>query len=155
MLNKIWKFIGEHKLLIGAGTAAAGLGYLVFSPSAHAAAPPPRLPGTTGVKPIPGGGLAVSTPSGGTIVIPPPAAVLSGNALYVTTRDPAPEGNLNARAAPNGQIIGYYPKDGPVEVLGGPEAGFLHVRGPGIQDGEARTLEAWASMQYLQKREAA
>ena len=150
MFRKIIDWVGEHKLLTGVGVAAAGLGYLTVSSAASAALPPPKLPGTTGVTPLPGGGLHVQTDAG-PVIIPPPAAADTGNALYVTTKDPAPNGNLNARATsnPNSAIVGYYPKGGAVEVFGGPENGMMFVSGPAIVDGKATTLKAWASMAYL------
>jgi hypothetical protein len=145
-------WVKEHKLLTGVGVAAAGLGYLTVSSTAHAA-PPPKLPGTSGVTPLPGGGLGVQTNSG-TVVVPPPSSVQSGNALYVTTQDAAPYGNLNARESsdPNSRIVGYYPKDGAVQLIAGPENGMLHVKGPGIVGNQAVTLEAWASMAFLKPR---
>lgn len=142
--HKALAFVSQHRLLFGVGAIGAGLGYLFVSSTAQAA--PASLPTAKNATPLPGGGIKQ-----GNVVVPPPAAVQTGNAMFVTTQDPAPAGNLIARSGP-GQMypsVGYYPKDGPVSVLSGPEGGFLHVQGPGIKDGQAVVLEGWASADYL------
>jgi hypothetical protein len=137
--------MGRHKLLTGAGAAA--LGFAVFSPRASAH---PALPGTKGVKPVPGGGIATDQ---GEVLVPPPKAVQQGTALYVTTHDPAPAGNLNARQTPKGAVIGYWPKNGPVAVLDpGSGDGWVLVHGPGVDAAaEPTDLEGWAWSGYLSK----
>jgi hypothetical protein len=143
------EWMGRHKLFTGA--AAAGVGFLVFSSAAKAH---PALPDTKGVKPLPGGGIATTD---GQIVVPPPKAVQQGTALWVTTHDPAPAGNLNARQTPKGDVIGYWPKDGAVEVVDvGSGDGWVLVHGPGVtpttaSDATLTDLQGWAWSGYLGK----
>lgn len=145
--DKAIEWMGEHKWLTGA--AAAGVGFLAFSPLARAH---PALPDTKGLKPLPKGGIATDD---GEVVVPPPKAVEAGTAVWVTTHDPPPAGNLNARATPKGAAIGYWPKDGAVEVLDvGSGDGWVLVHGPGIDAAlEPVDLEGWAWSGYLAKRE--
>lgn len=143
--SKALAFVSQHRLLFGVGAVGAGLGYLFVSSTASAQTVP-SLPTAKNATPLPGGGIKQ-----GSVVVPPPASVQTGNAMFVTTQDPAPAGNLIARSGPGTMYpsVGYYPKDGPVSVLSGPEGGFLHVQGPGIKDGQAVVLEGWASADYL------
>lgn len=159
-LEKAVEWMGEHKLATGA--IAAGVGAVVVTKVANAAPAVitnPNLPGTKNVQQIQGGGLATPTH-----VIPPPHPSAQGATFYVTTQDPAPGGNLNARATdeidaqgkPTGAVIGYWAKDEPVQVLDpGPGNGMVYVRGAGIDDTThaAVQLEAWASSAYLAKRD--
>lgn len=155
IIGKAIEWMGDHKFITFLG--AAGVGGLVVSKVASAATPP-ALPGTTNVAKLPSGGLQQ-----GNVIVKPPAAHDTGNAFFITTKDPAPYGNLNARANgqtdangnPLGAIVGYWPKDGPVELLDpGSGNGMVFVGGPGIdQNGNAVKLEAWAANAYLQKRD--
>lgn len=155
--GKIFEWMGDHKLATGA--IAAGVGYVTLSKAAKAETRNPNLPGTKNVTQLPNGGLATPTH-----VVPPPHPQAAGPTFYVATHDPAPQGNLNARSTPNlsaqgiptGQIVGYWPKDGPVELLDpGPGNGMVFVRGPGVDNAtnEALTLEGWASSAYLAKKD--
>lgn len=152
--SKVWEWMGEHKIATGA--IGAGIGYLALSKVAKAA--PEPFPGTKETVVQKGGGIVTPTK-----VIPPPNAHKTGQAFYVTTLDPPPHGNLNARSTntidgygnPTGAIIGYWPKNGAVEMLDpGPGNGMVYVSGPGFQNGEAVTLAAWASSAFLSKRDA-
>lgn len=148
-IGKAIEWMGNHKLLTGIG--AAGVGFLALSSTAKAHA---SLPDTKGLKPVPGGGIATDQ---GQVVVPPPKAVAQGSALWVTTHDPAPAGNLNARQTPKGDVIGYFPKDGAVAVIDpGSGDGWVLVRGPGITPTEGNNaapvdLEGWAWSGYLSK----
>lgn len=151
LFSRMIEWMGDHKLLTGLG--AASVGYLVFSSKAAKASP--ALPGAKGgAQQLPGGGIATATHA-----IPPPTAASTGQAYYVTTDDPPPNGNLNARQTaevnaqgmPIGMKIGYWPKNGPVELLdAGPGNGMVYVRGPGIDsNGTAVNLAGWAYKNYL------
>lgn len=147
---KIFEWMGDHKLATGA--IAAGVGYVAVSKTAQAATTKPAtIPGANNVQQLPGGGLQSPTH-----VVPPPHPATSGPTFYVTTHDPSPQGDLNARAtyevAPLGPAIGFWPKGGPVELLDpGPGNGMVYVRGPGIDNvsRQAVNLEGWASSAYL------
>lgn len=149
--DKALEWMGEHKLLTG--TLAAGAGFLALSPVAKAAVGHPALPGTKGIKPLPGGGIGTHE---GDVVVPPPKAVEQGTALYVNTHDPAPAGNLNARASAKGAVIGYWPKDGALAVIDpGSGDGWVLVHGPGVDAASHPVdLKGWAWSGYLQSRPA-
>lgn len=143
--SKAIDWMGDHKFLTFLG--AAGLGSLVVGGAAKAAG----LPGAPGVKQLPNGGLVSAN-----AVIPPPNPNVTGQqVLYVTTNDPAPNGNLNARQTsdPISTKIGYWPKYGAVTVLDpGPGNGMILVEGPGIKGsdtGQAVLLKGWAYSGYL------
>jgi hypothetical protein len=142
-IGRIIDWMGEHK--IATAGIAAGVGYLAISKTANAN---PALPGTS-AQILPGGGI-----QNGPKVIPPPNLINTvKTVLRVTTQDPAPAGNLMARAN-NGTmstnpIIGYFPKDGLVEMLDPGNENYAFVRGPGVGPNGPTTLEAWASKLYL------
>ncbi len=156
MIEKIKQHLGraadhvkEHKLLYGVGAAGAGLGYLFVSSRMSAPALPP-VPQVA--KPIVQNGVTtgIAIPSNnGPVVVPAPASVHTGEALWVATQtDP-----LSARSGPgtNYAKVGSWPKNGPVTVLSNPQDGFVRVQGPGTdaKGNPLIVLEGWASLQYL------
>ena len=159
--TKLGEWVVDHKW--ASAGIAAGVGFVTLSSVAKASQTKtvanPNLPGTKNVQQMPGGGLITPTH-----VIPPPHPAAHGATFYVTTHDPAPQGNLNARAndevdgngRPLGVVVGYWAKNEPVEVLDpGPGNGMVFARGAGIDiaTNQAVLLEAWASSMFLAKRD--
>jgi hypothetical protein len=150
IFHRAIEWMGDHKLATAA--LGVGAGYLFVSKVASAA----PLPAAQKTVQLPGGGLVTPTH-----VVPPPSAHSTGQMFYVTTQDPAPEGNLNARATadlvngqPIGAKVGYWPKYGPVELLDAGNGTMVYVRGPGFgPDDVAITLEGWAWKGFLQQRD--
>lgn len=155
IFHKAIEWMGDHKFLTFLG--AAGVGSLVVSKAAGAAMPAPALPGAKpNTQVLPNGGIISPAK-----VVPPPNPSQSPlQILYVTTRDPAPDGNLNARATSaadnNGPLannpkIGYWPKNGAVELHDpGSGNGMVFVKGPGIDaNGNNVNLEGWAWKPFL------
>jgi hypothetical protein len=148
-IHKAIEWMGDHKFLTFLG--AAGVGSLVVSRTVKAAEP---LPGAKNVQQLPGGGLVSPV----NVVPPLNVSDTPMQVLYVTTQDPAPYGNLNARAngdvlngQPTGAIIGYWPKNERVELLDpGNGNGLVYIKGPGIDsNGNPTMLKAWGWLAFL------
>jgi hypothetical protein len=142
VLSRAMRHVEEHKLLYGVGALGAGLGYLFVSSQTSMAAP--VLKATTPTPtPMP---VPVVPP----LVVPAPlTSVSAGDILIVSTLSTG----LTARSGAGVTYpqVGTYPKGGPLVVLGGPQNGFIHVHGPGIdmQGNQLAFLEGWASASYL------
>lgn len=148
-ISKVIDWMGDHELITFLG--AAGVGSLVVSRTVKAAEP---LPGAKNVQQLKGGGLVSPI----NVVKLPSASEVPMQVLYVTTQDPAPYGNLQARAdqgvangGPTGAIIGYWAKNERVELLDpGNGNGLVLIKGPGIDsNGNAAMLKAWAWLAFL------